>query len=288
MLAYLLTDGSTTQGTRYTKGNPVLLEEVKQLTNELSQAKNNKIGRVLVKKNCTELGLNGMKWFCEKYQLKHKSKDKRIPALCYGWSNRQLALFLNRIYTSDGNISINPPQLIEIGLASNAFINDIQVLLRKLGIISNKCYMRKSNQSGKYFDSWRLGISDSTMITKFLETVGYLFGQEGKSESLYNISSVKNGNANLDIVPISYYDLDFYGRGKYNADKKQKYGQKRFKKIAVFAPGYKYSWLANNELYWMSVKKVTNLAVQNIYGVSVEDGNNAIVNNMVIKSLIIS
>lgn len=146
----------------------------------------------------------GTKHLQRRYGLFGTSHEKRIPAEFYGLDDRQLALFLNRIWACDGSLYVGSPAKVEIALASESFIRDLQFLLLRFGVHGRSCKIKKRythNGERRESDAWRLTVTSKDEIERFLAAVGPVLSKEATCAELREIDAVCNPN--VDVTPVS-------------------------------------------------------------------------------------
>lgn len=152
-----------------------------------------------------ELYPRGTRWIQHKYNLYEKAIHKRVPSCLMGLSNRQLGIFLNRIWACDGYIS-EDTRTLEITLGSELFVIDIQQLLLRFGIHSRmkKCKKTYTHNGEKRWSwAWRLSVSGVENISLFFEAIGSLLGKEERSLlAMKRVLKARKTNTNVDITPI--------------------------------------------------------------------------------------
>lgn len=183
LLAYLIGDGGVTQGSvRFTQLDGVVLDEFSKLADELGAKLvpcHDKITyRVIAKESrrgvrdsnpaISLLRAHGL--------LKKHSRDKRIPSAIFGLPATSLAIFLSRLYATDGWASVGKHGVPEIGFcsASEGLIRDLQELLLRFGVCGRIAKKPKVN-------AWSLSISASGDLLAFIEQIG-IFGKEAAVE----------------------------------------------------------------------------------------------------------
>ena len=201
LLAYLLGDGCLTQNEySFTVANPIIEERFRSLldgTTRTTQKLGNKAVDIHLHKN------NSIYDLIEELGLKGKnSYTKFIPNWVFTSPNNQIALFLNRLFSTDGWICRG-----EIGYcsASKPIVVAVKHLLARLNIISN--IYKKTLRSGPYIGNeyYQLCILNFTEQKKFIEKVGIL-GKEDKYAYLFSYS--KNSfNTQIDTLPKEFCKL---------------------------------------------------------------------------------
>ena len=205
LLGYLLGDGGMT-GTHhctFTQKDNKQLAEMRKIAEinkcELNQSKSNKYTYRIRSTN----GHNGEQKNrildkTRKWGIRHRFDKKRFPFFVWSFSNRQLALLLNRLFACDGTIYTRKEkgfnrQSIEIGLGSEQLIDDISHALLRLGIEHRKRYVKTTyTGTDKTFDSWRISITQDLSILKFINVVG-IYGKEDKVNEVKEIIKKQKG-----------------------------------------------------------------------------------------------
>lgn len=309
--AYLCADGGNTGLTpSFTNANNAVINEM--LTSLHT------VGGILTeqqsKSKAREFYVRGITKYRDVLFSRELSKNKRIPANFYLLTSKQTALFLNRFITCDGHINIKGG-IIEITLASEGLIDDIQFLLLRLGILSRKHYKQASyrKEGNRYFfDSWRLTLSGKPNILRFFTKVGNLYGQEIKSAKMVAKVVSKKHNTNTDVVPISVPEfheicdeLGYLGvggdpslrKGRPRTDLRKLWGITKGQYISrikfekwVDDTGYsgKYAWLAKSDIAWEKIANVKDRGLQSVYDLSVPSTHNFVGNGIILHNTLIS
>lgn len=210
-VAYMLADGGcTTNSMTFTNADPRIHEEFEMVTMALSAGGHDE--EDTVKYVCEDgkartVRPNGMQWLQRRYDLQHPATHKRVPAEFYGLSDRQLALFLNRIWACDGWVCQRKNGRADIGiaLASEPFIRDLQQLLLRLGVLSRvrpRIMHYTHNGERRSKPAWSLAISDIDSMIAFLNAVGEVYGKEESCRNVRAYVSDRTCNPNADITPM--------------------------------------------------------------------------------------
>jgi intein/homing endonuclease len=246
----------------------------------------------------------GLSWFKDKWDTTGLSKEKRIPAQFWGLSDRQIALFLNRLWSCDGYVCNNH---VGVTLASEKMIDDIKFLLSRLGIRASKKY-RVAKTGGKTFDAWRLTAYGADAL-RFLDVIAPILGKEAASEACREHLASRSRNTTYDIVPIARKEISEIADELYlKTGKKVKHEIREFTSAKatghisrdmlqrlVEAYGYegKYSWLLDTEVIWEGVEQVEPVGKKQVYDLSVPEtecfvGNNIVLHNSALTAMSIS
>lgn len=175
---------------------------------------------------CTK-GYSKTDWRQREYNELHKtllafdlydtySHTKFIPPqLINGLNKRQISLFLNKLFSTDGCYSISKDlKYIEASYCSTSLVlvQDIRLILNKLGVNS---LMSTEDKIGKVggreniisnHGAHRLTISECKNLLKFVEVVN-IFGKEDKIEKYIPMLRRRINSINLPIEMKTFADM---------------------------------------------------------------------------------
>ncbi len=195
LLAYLIGDGGTTQGVRFSQQDNAQLAEFKECVAQTNcrLIQHNRYdwrivgrrGRVAQGQDCRNDVINLLR---RHGLMGQHSRDKRIPPAVFTLPPEQLALFLSRLFATDGWAACgaerpgNRLPRTEIGYcsASEGLARDVQELLLKLGIVSRIAHKPKVR-------AWTVAIHAAAQVLQFTARVG-IFGKEDAVERVRGVA----------------------------------------------------------------------------------------------------
>jgi len=137
------------------------IEKEFKLAGSIRQAGHSKV--------CKELSFNSviLANFLEYVGLRGNTYSKRIPEICYWRSEKELGALLRGLFDTDGSIILNrrKDHILSISLTNSELMNDVLVLLAKIGIVG------KLNKLGK--KGSRIIITGERNINLFKKKVGF-------------------------------------------------------------------------------------------------------------------
>jgi superfamily II DNA or RNA helicase len=287
--AALLMDGATTyDSVQYFNGSSTLVEQVKRAAWDVPGFDG--FGREVVERGCCYVTLCGLMPWVRARGLHCGSNEKRVPPEYFGLPNAQLALFLRWVF-SGGNVYTGTPRKIELTLASEGLIDDVQCLLRRFGVVARKTYAPKTiksvDGSKETRDAWRLQIADAPMQVTFLERVGFVVGQEAACEELLSQARATRSNPYWDVVPIGVSELrqiqqaDLTGVWRHSGglNAASFMGRELFQRLCAES-GYtgEYRKFADMDVVWERVLSLDPLGEQDVFDLTVPGTHNAVVN----------
>ena len=306
VLAYLITDGNTTEGSgkRCSRCNFTNMDE--PLLSEFTESVV-ALGGSVKKGECrgraSTLNCSGMQDYLQQWGIaKCSSKTKRIPQIVFCLPEDKLGLFINRMWACDGSFNRYGPKIC---LCNKKLIDDIQTLLLRLGIHSTSWFtptrVKQHHNTfeylkGRTFDAWTLGITELESQKIWVQKIGQVLVKESK------MIFAKGNNPNSDIVPVDYkvlneilseMGLPITGKkkGGMTAILRKKYKRVRYLSRQAFQQfcyetGYKgkYAKWASNDIRWVRVKKVVDIGNHPVYDLTVPETENFVANNLIIHN----
>src|SRR5262249_30495855 len=117
-------------------------------------------------------------WLDRQGLLGKDAHGKYVPAAVFTLPREQLALFLNRLFATDGWATVNSSGGPQIGYAtvSKRLAQQLQHLLLRFGIIA-ALRERTVGYNGGRRTCWQLDITDQQALRTFLSEIG-IFGKE--------------------------------------------------------------------------------------------------------------
>lgn len=213
LTAYMIGDGSTKNNFNFTQGTPAVFDDflshVKTLG--LTYSIHTKTGTDARQINVTQRpGTCLLEWLRADGLLNKYSYEKSIPPWVYHLGRRDTALFLNRLWSTDGSVKKRgrSQYVLEYGSSSRKLIDGVQRLLWKFGIPSrirtiHPTYKLTSGEKKQGRDSYILRALTVEGITTFLTDIGAL----GKSEGIPLPDPELRRNNNRDTYPIEVNGL---------------------------------------------------------------------------------
>jgi replicative DNA helicase len=182
LLAYLIGDDNLTSSQpRLTNSPPQIqkdfIEAVKQFKNSLTQ------------------GLEELLGLWEK-----NAKSQLIPSIIFKLQPTQIALFLNRLFATNGWASGLHCGQVQLGYCSNCYelIRQVQHLLLRFGIIAS-IKKQTINKKNSHRQTWQLNILDAESLQIFIEKIG-IFAKEKALSEIQTAISNKKSQTNHNLI----------------------------------------------------------------------------------------
>ncbi len=215
ILAYLLGDGYLTKTCpEFTAENKEIQEDFRISVKEFggveaiqSNTKNRAFSFRIRKTEKTENRKNPLRKWLEGLEIYNcNSHTKFIPKEVFLLKKELLALFLNRLFSTDGWASVLKSGQVQIGFCSvsEKMIRQIQHLLLRFGIIAKiKGKSVKYKQTRK--TAFQIDITDALSIKAFISKIG-IFGKEKALNSALENLENRNYQSNKDLIPLEVWE----------------------------------------------------------------------------------
>lgn len=306
IIAYILGDGNSTTenyGLTFTKTDPIVISDlanaVKSFNCELIQLdyksyrikKNDNLPlcsyKSPVKTLLKEVGLHGKKSF-----------QKEIPFEIFKLDNDKLALFISRLWSTDGHVTDGN---IVYSSTSINLIKQLKHLLLRFRIHS-KVLM---SERPPYKNLYKLNILGRKNINIFIDKIGLVGRKNDKLNLLLNNKKYKSNQISREeIIPYSVVDLIkkyTYAAGYTGQDISHLLGKERtsfpeFKpdrlkisrdiinKIGNFIDNSELKEMGNSQLCWAKINSINPEGIAKVYDLSIKDDPNFLANGIVVHN----
>ncbi len=231
---------------------------------------------------------------------KARSFEKTVPSLIFKSSKKQIALFLNHIWSTDGGVFIRKGKgASKVHYASNSFelITGLKSLLLRFGIQSSIQKTQKLN----YKPGYNLSITGKKDILLFARYVG-IFGSKSKIlDQLVDLFQDVRHNTNTDVIPKDIWktvkverkkagftersfqaaiDTNYCGSALY----KSNISRERLSRVSNVLESAELSQLADSNLKWEKIKSITHIGTEKTYDLHVEGLHNFVANNFIVHN----
>jgi replicative DNA helicase len=309
ILGYLLGDGCLTKASpEFTVGKPRLQADFENAVTEFGgvrTVKNISENRTLslrMKKSFETVGsINPLTaWLRNLGIYGCNSHRKFIPATVFKLKRELLAIFLNRLFATDGWACVLASGQSQIGFASvsEKMIRQVQHLLLRFGVIA-----RLKKRSVKYKDerrnAWQLDIIDALSIKTFIREIG-IFGEESALIKISQALEKRNYQTNCDLIPIEVWAqlrtakgaeswasvarrAEFIDTTNIHVGKRAP-SRERLSKFAVALNDLELQHLSKSEIYWDEIVSIEYTGEKQVYDLTIPETHNFVANDVCVHN----
>ena len=247
------------------------------------------------------LGLNPLTAQLQEWGVMGKgSHDKFVPDAFFRLPEQQIALFLSRLYATDGWASVSKPgNQPQIGYCSvsERLARDVAHLLLRLSIVA-KVVRRTVTYQGERRVAFQVLIHDIDQIRTFAARVG-IFSKERQVEEVLAACGDRIGRPNLDLIPGDVWELVKREKGDrswaevsaltgrprhHNWHVGQQVGRHRLLELAKALESPELADIATSDVQWDRVESVVPDGDAEVYDLTVDGTHNFVANDIVVHN----
>ena len=228
------------------------------------------------------------------------SRGKFVPAVIFRAPRFQVALFLNRLFATDGWATVLGEGQTQIGYASvsEKLSRQVQHLLLRFGILAS-LRERRILYRGVRRTAWQLDITNQESIRTFARDIGIF----GKEEALTNVLlqlNTKRAKACRDTIPAEVWTyLDAARKGRSWASIAEAAGldprtnmhvgtrglsRPRLLKLARALGATALGALAESDVYWDRIVSIEALGPQRVFDLTIPATHNFVANDICVHN----
>ncbi|HEX8069973.1 MAG TPA: replicative DNA helicase [Pyrinomonadaceae bacterium] len=309
LLAYLLGDGCLTSSSPvFTVGKPALRDDFARAVSAFGGVETrpaNSHARTFSLRIRKQASHNGRTnpvthWLRELGVYGRDSHAKFIPAPVFQLPREQLALFLNRLFATDGWATVlasGPPQL-GFASVSERLARQVQHLLLRFGVIA-ALKRRQVKYSDTRRTAWQLDITDLRSIRTFVEEIG-IHGKERALAAVREALAHRRQQTNRDLIPLAVWPRIAALKGAESwASLARRAGFKcvsnihagrraptrpRLLALAEALDSAELRRLATSDVYWDEIVAVEPAGVKQVYDLTIPETHNFVANDVCVHN----
>lgn len=247
------------------------------------------------------LGPNALvRWLTEIGLWGKGAAEKFVPQCIFTAPKAQVALFLNRLFATDGWATTLTSGQSQLGYAtvSATLAEQVQHLLLRFGVIAKR-RLRTVKYRGTRREAWQLDITDARSIQTFAEQIG-MIGKERALARAVSAVQARKDHSNTDTIPVEVWAMIAKAKGDESwASLARRAGLESSSNIHAFSRGLTRERLlkiaralgdsallelATSEVYWDEVVSIESLGAQQVYDLEIPDTHNFVANDVCVHN----
>jgi replicative DNA helicase len=239
-------------------------------------------------------------WLEELGLMGKNAHQKTVPDIVFRLQRSQVALFLNRLFSTDGWATLLTSGQSQLGYCSvsEELARQVQHLLLRFGIIA-----ALKKRSVKYKNTrrpaWQIDITDAKSIKIFISEIG-IFGKEVALFKVKEALENKEYQTNRDLIPVEAWEYLALAKGDEPwAVLAKRAGIKGYSNIHVgkralsrerfliLATALDNSWLkklATSEVYWDEIVSIEPMGNKQVYDLTIPETHNFVANDICVHN----
>ncbi|MDQ2099256.1 MAG: replicative DNA helicase [Tychonema bourrellyi B0820] len=244
---------------------------------------------------------NPLRFWLEELGLMGKgAHHKTVPDIVFKLERSQVALFLNRLFSTDGWATLLTSGQSQLGYCSvsEGLARHVQHLLLRFGIIAalKKRFVKYKNTRRP---AWYIDISDAKSIKTFISEIG-IFGKEAALSKVEEALENKISHNNRDLIPVEVWEYLALAKGNEPwASLAKRAGIKGYsnihvgqralsrERLLVLANALDNSslkQLANSEVYWDEIVSIEPMGNKQVYDLTIPETHNFVANDICVHN----
>ncbi|XLQ11659.1 MAG: replicative DNA helicase [cyanobacterium endosymbiont of Epithemia adnata isolate EadnSB Bon19] len=246
-------------------------------------------------------GENSLKTWLQELGLWGKNAyNQTIPSIIFELQPQLLSLFLNRLFATDGWISLSESGQVQLCYCSlsRSLARQIQHLLLRFGIVASlkKKFLKYKSY---YRITWQINIADAQSIKIFVNEIG-IFGKETVIDLARKALVRERYKTNWDLILMQIWQqIAFSKENKVWTDlekiagiksydnlhfNKQVLLQNKFLKLALTLDDLSLEPLATSEVYWDQIVSIEYTGEQQVYDLTIPETHNFVANDICVHN----
>ncbi len=229
---------------------------------------------------------------------------KFVPDFIFTLQKPLVALFINRLFATDGWASVLSSGQAQLGFASvsEKLARQVQHLLLRFGIVTQLRY-RSVKYKQERRDAWQLDLTDARSISTFIREIG-IFSKETAVEKVREVLLTKKYQTNRDLIPISVWSNLDLARGSESWQSvatragivgasnihvgKRAPTRDRLLQLATAVNDPNLKYLAASQVYWDEIVSIEHTGEKQVYDLTISDTHNFVANDICVHNTAIS
>ncbi len=226
--------------------------------------------------------------------------QKTVPDVVFTLGRSQLAMFLNRLFATDGWASVLTSGQSQLGFAtvSERLARQVQHLLLRFGVIA-----ALKHRLVKYRDerrpAWQLDITDACSIRNFIDEIA-IFGKEEAIAKVEAAISQRRYQTNRDLVPVGVWQELARSKGDESWKSlairaglqgvsnihvgKRALTRHRLASLATALDNLELQYLATSDVYWDEIVAIESSGSGQVYDLTIPETHNFVANDVCVHN----
>ncbi|MEZ4391546.1 MAG: DnaB-like helicase C-terminal domain-containing protein [Polyangiales bacterium] len=225
---------------------------------------------------------------------------KHVPACVFTLPRAQVALFLNRLFATDGWATVLTSGQSQLGYASvsERLARQVQHLLLRFGVLSSLRERSVKYQGGERA-AWQIDITAADSIRTFCAEIG-IFGKEAAVAKVVAALQDRGRHANRDVIPADVWgqiDRARAGRSWGSVGRAMGLGaginlhvgarglsRERLGVMAELLEDDRLRALSASDVYWDEVVSIECMGEKQVYDLTIPETHNFVANDVCVHN----
>ncbi len=229
-----------------------------------------------------------------------QTHEQELPGIIFRLARPQLALFLNRLFSTDGwtTVLASGQAQLGFGTVSAPLARQVQHLLLRFGVLTQLRRRLVNHQSDRR-PTWQIDITDVPSTHTFIQEISIL----GQSEALAQVAEAltnRRYQSNRDLIPVAVWETLGEAKGKQswtslanNAGLQNtsnlQVGQRAFTREQLFSLATvlehrELQNIARSDVYWDEIVAIAPQGLKQVYDLTIPETHNFVANDICVHN----
>lgn len=232
--------------------------------------------------------------------IAENAHDKFIPEFIFKLTRSQVALFINRLFATDGWATLLTSGQAQIGYCtvSEKLARQIQHLLLRFGIIAALKIKSVKYQNTRR-PAWQIDITDAYSLNKFITEIG-IFGKEKAISQIELALENCPYQTNRDLIPVEIWQQLSLSKGNESWSGlakragirsytnihvgKRALSRERLAILARTLDDSNLQQLATSDIYWDEIISIEYVGEKQVYDLTIPHTHNFVANDICVHN----
>ncbi|GLC27287.1 replicative DNA helicase [Roseisolibacter agri] len=228
------------------------------------------------------------------------AREKHVPTPVFTLPREQLAVFVNRLFATDGWATVLASGQAQLGFASvsERLARQVQHLLLRFGVVAS---LRR--RTVRYRDerriAWQLDVTDARAIRTFAREIG-IFGKEAALDAAVEATERRRYQTNRDLIPAEIWEqlreatgdeswASLAGRAGIAGESNVHVGTRalsraRLEAFALALDDAPLRELSGSQVYWDEIVEIESVGIKQVYDLTIPETHNFVANDVCVHN----
>ncbi len=229
----------------------------------------------------------------------HSAHTKHVPAAVFRLERNLVALFLNRLFATDGWATLLASGQSQLGYASvsERLARQVQHLLLRFGVVA-KLRHRWVRCRDSRRTSWQLDITDAGSIETFINEIG-IHGKQASVDAVSKAIAGRRRQTSVDLIPVGIWKRIEAAKGSMSwAELAHRAGvndsnphphrralsRGQLARYAMALGDRELADIAGSDVLWDRIESIEPRGERQVYDLTIPDTHNFIANDICVHN----
>jgi len=239
------------------------------------------------------------RWLAELGVSGHGAHTKHVPKPVFSLERPLLAMFVNRLFATDGWATVLASGQSQLGYSSvsERLARQVQHLLLRFGVVA-KLRQRWVRYREARRVSWQLDITDAESIQKFIAEIG-IHGKQAAVNAVASAVRARRRQTNVDLVPTGIWKRIEAAKGAESWSQlarragvgasnphahRRSLSRAQLARYAMALGDRELTDLAGSDVIWDRIESIVPLGEKQVYDLTIPDTHNFVANDVCVHN----